>query len=118
MASSIVSPQKKPTSGARSRYGSSASRTASSVHIPSAEPCPAAWNTSRSRGGSSAAITPPWTTNTSPLSRSAAGLARYTTSGVTCSGAIGSGPSSGGGLIIAAVIAVRARGQMALARTP
>jgi hypothetical protein len=118
VASSIVSPQKKPTSGARSRYGSSASRTASSVHIPSAEPCPAAWNTSRSRGGSSAAITPPWTTNTSPLSRSAAGLARYTTSGVTCSGAIGSGPSSGGGLIIAAVIAVRARGQMALARTP
>jgi hypothetical protein len=118
VASSIVSPQKKPTSGARSRYGSSAPRTASGVHIPSADPCSAAWNTSRSRGGSSTAMTPPCTTNTSPLKASASGPDRYTTSGVTCSGAIGSGPASGGGLIIAAVMAVRARGQMALARTP
>jgi hypothetical protein len=63
-------------------------------------------------------MTPPCTTNTSPLKASAAGPDRYTTSGATCSGAIGSGPASGGGLIIAAVMAVRARGQMALARTP
>ncbi len=63
-------------------------------------------------------MTPPCTTNTSPLKASAAGPDKYVTSGATCSGAIGSGPSSGGGLIIAAVMAVRARGQMALARTP
>jgi hypothetical protein len=63
-------------------------------------------------------MTPPCTTNTSPLTASASGPARYTTSGATCSGASGSGPSGGAGLIIAAVMAVRARGQMAFARTP
>jgi hypothetical protein len=44
---------------------------------------------------------------------------RAGTSGATCSGASASTePSSGGGPIKSAVIAVRARGQIALARTP
>jgi hypothetical protein len=51
----------------------SASATASSVHIPSAE---SDRNTERIRGGSSTAATPPWITNTSPVIASAAGLAR------------------------------------------
>ena len=94
----------------------SARCTDSSVHIPSAE---SDRNTARIRGGSSTAATPPCTTNTSPLIASPAGLARYTTSGATCSGASGStAPSAGGGPIRPAVIAVRARGQIALARTP
>ena len=88
---------------------------AGSVHMPSAV---SARKTARMLGGFSTAATPPCTTKTSPLIRSAAGLARYVTSGVTCSGAIGSGPSSGGGLIMSPSMAVRARGQMALARTP
>ena len=48
----------------------------------------------------------------------AAGLARYTTSGATCRGSSGSTAASGGGPIRSAVIAVRARGQIALAVTP
>ena len=64
------------------------------------------------------AATPPCTTNTSPLIVSAAGLARYTTSGATCSGASGSTAPAGAGPISSAVMAVRARGQIALARTP
>jgi len=97
----------------------SARCTDSSVHIPSGEPCSAAENTARIRGGSMTAATPPCTTNTSPLMPSPAGLARCTTRGATCSGASGStAPSAGGGPISAAVIAVRARGQIALARTP
>ena len=48
----------------------------------------------------------------------AAGLARYTTNGATCSGASGSTAPSGAAPIRSAVMAVRARGQMALARTP
>lgn len=62
--------------------------------------------------------TPPWTTRTSPLMPAAAGPARYTTSGATCSGASGSTAPSGGPPIRSAVMLVRARGQMALARTP
>jgi hypothetical protein len=88
----------------------SARPTDSSVHIPSAEPCSAAVNTARIRGGSITAATPPCTTNTSPLIASPAGLARY--------GASGSTEPAGGGPISPAVIAVRARGQIALARTP
>ena len=116
VASVRVSSHRKPTAGARSpNAGLSSSCTDSSVHIPSGEE---AWNTVRIRGGSITAATPPCTTNTSPLIESAAGLARYTTSGATCSGASGSTLSSGGGPISSAVMAVRARGQMALARTP
>jgi hypothetical protein len=96
----------------------SARPTESSVHIPSVEPCSAAVNTARIRGGSITAATPPCTTNTSPLIASPAGLARYTTSGATCSGASGSTEPAGGGPISPSVIAVRARGQIALARTP
>jgi hypothetical protein len=93
----------------------SARPTDSGVHIPSGA---SERNTARSRGGSSTAATPPCTTNTSPLIASPAGLARYTTSGATCSGASGSTEPAGGGPISPAVIAVRARGQIALARTP
>jgi hypothetical protein len=93
----------------------SARPTDSSVHIPSGA---SERYTARIRGGSITAATPPCTTNTSPLIASPAGLARYTTSGATCSGASGSTESAGGGPISPAVIAVRARGQIALARTP
>jgi len=93
----------------------SARSTDSSVHIPSGA---SDRNTARIRGGSITAATPPCTTNTSPLSASPAGLARYTTRGATCSGASGSTAPGGGGPISPAVIAVRARGQIALARTP
>jgi hypothetical protein len=95
----------------------SARPTDSTVHIPSGA---SDRNTARTRGGSITAATPPCTTNTSPLIASPAGLARCTTSGATCSGASGSTPSAeaGAGPISAKVIAVRARGQIALARTP
>jgi hypothetical protein len=93
----------------------SARSTDSSVHIRSGA---SDRNTARVRGGSITAATPPCTTNTSPVIASAAGLARYTTSGATCSGASGSTEPAGGGPISSAVIAVRARGQIALARTP
>jgi hypothetical protein len=93
----------------------SARPTDSRVHIPSGA---SDRNTARIRGGSITAATPPCTTNTSPLRASPAGLARYTTSGATCSGASGSTAPGGGGPISPAVIAVRARGQIALARTP
>ena len=86
--------------------------------MPSAEPCSAARKASRIRGGSITAATPPCTTNTSPLMPAAAGLARYTTSGATCRGSSGSTAPSGGGPIRSAVMAVLARGQMALASTP
>ena len=86
--------------------------------MPSAEPCSAARNVARTRGGSMTAATPPCTTNTSPLIPAPAGLARYTTSGATCSGASGSTAPSGAAPIRSTVMAVRARGQMALARTP
>lgn len=93
----------------------SARPTDSSVHIPSAE---SDRNTEPIRGGSITAATPPCTTNTSPVIASPAGLARYTTSGATCSGASGSTEPAGGAPISSAVMAVRARGQIALARTP
>ena len=116
VASVRVSSHRKPTAGAPSpNAGLSAACTDSSVHMPSGV---AAWNAARIVGGSITAATPPCTTNTSPLIVSAAGLARYTTSGATCSGASGSTAPSGGGPISSAVMAVRARGQMALARTP
>src|SRR5215471_5404932 len=123
VARASVSSQANPAGGppgaaAAGNTGSSARRTASSVHMPSAEPCSAARNVARTRGGSMTAATPPCTTNTSPFTASAAGLARYTTSGATCSGASGSTTSSGAVPIRYAVMAVRARGQMALARTP
>ncbi len=98
--------------------GPSARLTESSVHMPSAEPFSAAWKVARIRGGSITAATPPCTTNTSPLIPAAAWLARYTTSGATWSGASGSTAPSGGAPIRSAVMSVRARGQMALARTP
>jgi len=119
VASARVSSHAKPAAGAASpKAGLRAACTDSSVHMPSGEPCSAAWNAARIRGGSSTAATPPCTTNTSPLIVSAAGPARYTTSGATCSGASGSTAPPGAGPISSAVIAVRARGQMALARTP
>jgi hypothetical protein len=119
LARARVSSHAKPAAGVASpKAGLSAARTDSSVHMPSGEPCPPARNTARILGGSSTATTPPWTTNTSPLIGSAAGPARYTTNGATCSGASGSTAPSGAGPISPAVIAVRARGQMALARTP
>ena len=52
---------------------SSASCTAGSVHMPSGV---SARKTARMLGGFITAATPPCTTNTSPLIRSAAGLAR------------------------------------------
>jgi hypothetical protein len=119
LASARVSSHAKPAADVASpKAGLSAARTDSSVHMPSGEPCSLARNTARIRGGSSTAATPPCTTNTSPLIVSAAGPARYTTSGATCPGASGSTAPSGAGPISPVVIAVRARGQMALARTP
>jgi len=77
VASSSVSSHRNPTEGAPSpNAGPSAEPTASSVHMPSAEPCSAAWKAVRILGGSITAATPPCTTNTSPLIVSAAGLAR------------------------------------------
>ena len=117
VASSMVSSHRKPIEGAPSpNAGPSAACTDSSVHMPSA--VPEERNTERILGGSITAATPPCTTNTSPLIVSAAGPARYTTSGATCSGASGSTAPDGAGPISSAVMAVRARGQMALARTP
>src|SRR4029077_1171750 len=110
------SPNAPPPKAPPPNTGPSAAATESSVHIPSG--VPEARNTERTRGGSITAATPPCTTNTSPLIASAAGLARYTTSGATCSGASGSTEPAGGGPISPSVIAVRARGQIALARTP
>jgi hypothetical protein len=76
-ASATVSSHAKPAAGSSAAdIGPSALRTASSDHMPSAEPCSAARKTVRIRGGSITAATPPWTTNTSPLIPAAAGLAR------------------------------------------
>ena len=87
--------------------------------MPSAEPCSAARKAARILGGSITAATPPCTTNTSPLMPAAPGLARYTTRGVTCRGSSGSTAApGGGGPIRSAVMAVLARGQMALVSTP
>src|SRR5215468_8422821 len=126
-ARAIVSSQAKPagggppggpSAGSAPNTPASARCTESSVHMPSAEPWPAASTVARIRGGSITAATPPCTTNTSPLIPAAAGPARYTTSGATCCAASGSTTPSGGAPIRSAVIAVLARGQMALARTP
>ena len=73
VASASVSSHMKP---AADDSPASARPTESSVHMPSAEPCSAAWNVARIRGGSITAATPPCTTNTSPVIASAAGLAR------------------------------------------
>src|SRR6516165_2866034 len=125
VARARVSSQAKPACGGApsapsgpGNSGPSARCTESSVHMPSAEPYSAASTVARIRGGSITAATPPCTTNTSPLIPAAAGPARYTTSGATCSAASGSTASPGGAPIRSAVMAVRARGQMALARTP
>src|SRR5262249_26004687 len=94
--------------------GPIAAATESAVHICAS----GARNTARTRGGSMTAATPPWTTNTSPLIAAADGLARYVTNGATCSGASWSTAPSGASPMRSLVIAVRARGQIALARTP
>src|SRR5262249_28415118 len=84
-ASSQAKPARAPAAVFLKR-GSKARCTDSGVHIPSADPCSEACTVARIRGGSMTAATPPCTTNTSPLTCSAAGLDRYTTSGATCSG--------------------------------
>ena len=87
--------------------------------MPSAEPCSAARNVARIRGGSMTAATPPCTTNTSPLTplRGRAGEVHHQRRDVLA-GRAGRVPARAAVPIRSAVIAVRARGQMALARTP
>ena len=92
-------------------------RTESSVHMPSAEPCSPARKAARILGGSITAATPPCTTNTSPLMPAAPGR-RGTPPAARRAPGERVGRPAGGAPIRSAVMAVLARGQMALARTP
>src|SRR5262249_817364 len=117
LASASVSSQANPAApggGAAADIGPSARRTDSSVHMPSAEPCSAP---TKPPPIAPRPLPPPPPPSAPPL-RVAAARARHAPHGPPRRGPGRPAAAAGGGPIRSAVMAVRARGQMALAVTP